>query len=307
MTSRSATDIHIGMFLSTVEVQVDGKSNRWEDIWAKALACEAAGFDSLWIMDRLEYQAGEQAYGVWESLSLLAALATVTSRVQLGLWVLSATYRNPALTAKALDTIDEISGGRVIVGIGSGNSGNDAECTHYGLPSGNRVGRFRDAITIMGGLLHGERVTHHGRWFQARDTELRPRGPRPHGPPLFVAARGPVMMQEAARHGDGWAGVSYDGPGALETCQAEMAVLDAACREVGRAPSSLARAYLVFVGSPGEQPSGVWTSCQGDATQIAGCLLSFAEMGVSHLLLAPEVDSIKQIELLGTVLGELRQ
>lgn len=307
MMNPSASDIHVGLFLSTVEHQADGKPNRWGDIRAKALACEDAGFDSLWIMDRLEYQSGEQTYGVWESLSTLAALAAVTRRAQLGLWVLSAAYRNPALAARALDTIDEISGGRVIVGIGAGNAGNDPECRHFGMPSDHRVGRFRDATEIMRPLLRGERVTHEGRWFQARDAELRPRGPRPHGPALFYAARGPVMMRETALHADGWAGVSYDGPGALDGCRAELAALDAACRDVGREPASHARAYLVFTGGTDPSASGDWTTCGGDARQIATCLLEFAGAGITHLLLAPHVDTVEQIVSLGSVIEEMRR
>src|SRR3712207_2795988 len=113
--------------------------------------------------------------GPWECWSLLSALAAVTERVELGTFVSCVSFRNPALFAKMADTVDEVSGGRLILGLGAG--WNELEYRAFGFPFDNRVSRFEEAITIIAGLLKNGEIDFEGRFYEARDCELRPRGP----------------------------------------------------------------------------------------------------------------------------------
>src|SRR5687768_11986473 len=107
----------LGLNLPYVEGSMDGRTPRWQDIRAMALAAEAVGFDALWVSDHVGFgdPAGEWS-GAWESWTLLSALAASTRRVTLGTYVLAAPFRNPALLAKMAETLGEVSGGRVILG-----------------------------------------------------------------------------------------------------------------------------------------------------------------------------------------------
>ena len=123
----------LGLNLPYVEGSMDGRTPRWQDIRTMGLAAEAVGFDALWISDHLGFgdPAGEWA-GAWESWTLLSALAATTTRVALGNYVLAAPFRNPALVAKMAETLDEVSGGRAILGLGAG--WNEPEFRAFDIP-----------------------------------------------------------------------------------------------------------------------------------------------------------------------------
>ena len=140
--------------------------------------------------------------GEWECWSLLAALAAATRRVALGPLVACTSFRNPALLAKIADTVDEVSGGRLILGLGAG--WNEREYDAFGYPFDHRVSRFEEALTIVHSLLRTGQVDFAGTYYTARECELRPRGPRPAGPPIMVAGTGERMLRLAARHADAW-------------------------------------------------------------------------------------------------------
>ena len=111
-------------------------------------------------------------------------------------------FRNPALFAKLIDTIDEISEGRVILGLGAGNP--RPEFSMFGFPTDHHVSRFEEAVHIITALLRDGKIDFDGTYYQMRNCELRPRGPRPNGPPVMIGARGPRMMRLAARYADYW-------------------------------------------------------------------------------------------------------
>jgi len=145
---------------------------------------EDIGLDSIWFVDHLLYR-GEatqvRQQGVWECWSVLAALAAVTSRVEIGSLVTPTSFRNPAIFAKQVDTVEEISGGRVILGLGAGWL--NEEYKAFGVPFKMRVSRFEEAFHIIRSLLQEGSVNFEGKYYSARDCELAPRGPRPKGPP----------------------------------------------------------------------------------------------------------------------------
>jgi len=275
-----------------------------------ALAAERAGFDSLWVGDHLLYRDDERPpRGPWEAWSVLAALAAVTERVQLGPLVASASFHNPAMLAKKAATVDEISGGRLILGLGAG--WNETEYRAFGFPYDHRVDRFEEALTIVTGLLREGAVDFAGRYHQARDCLLLPRGPRPQGPPIMIGTTGPRMLRLAAAHADGWnAWFSWYG-NTPEGVSALGEKVDEACAAEGRDPATLDRtvAVLVQVGE-GEllRRSGRYETpppLRGSAEEMAAALRRFASEGISHVQLVVDPITIESIESLAGMLEAL--
>src|SRR5687768_13436463 len=161
-----------------------------------AQRAESVGFDSLWVGDHLLYRRpGEEAKGPWEAWSVLAALAAATSKVELGPLVACTSFHSPAMLAKKAATVDEISGGRLILGLGAG--WNEADYTAYGFPFDRRVSRFEEAFTIIRTLLREGQIDFEGQFYSARDCELLPRGAveaHPKGPPLMLGTTRPRML-----------------------------------------------------------------------------------------------------------------
>src|SRR5262245_11585320 len=195
--------LKVGLCLPTFDQPwVQTPAPRWRDLLDAARLAEAAGFDSLWVPDHLQLRDEEKCFGVWEGWSLLAALAAATERVEVGSLVACTTFRNPALLAKMADTVDEISGGRLVLGLGAG--WHEPDFRAFGYPFEQRVSRFAEALAIVSGLLHDGHIDFEGEFYQVRDCELRPRGPRPLGPPILVGAEGPRMLRLAAKYADAW-------------------------------------------------------------------------------------------------------
>ena len=168
-----------------------------------ARAAEDAGFDAVWVSDHVGFGDPDAGWsGAWESWTLLSALAVATSRVRLGTYVTAVPYRNPALLAKMAETLDEVSGGRVILGLGAG--WNEPEFTAFGFPWERRFDRFEDGLRIITSMLRTGRADHEGRVDSARGALVRPRGPRPGGLPVMVGAAAPRMLRLAAELADEW-------------------------------------------------------------------------------------------------------
>jgi probable F420-dependent oxidoreductase len=260
-----------------------------------AEASEALGFDSLWLQDHLIFRRPGGTAGAWECWSLLSALAAVTRRVELGTLVVCLPFRNPALLAKMADALDEVSGGRLILGLGAG--WHEPEFTAFGYPFDHRVSRFEEGLTILTSLLRQGRVDFDGRFHQARDCELRPRGPRPHGPPILVGTSGQRMLRLTARLADLWNGVWIGDPAAIAPRQQAV---DAACREVGRDPATLGRTAGLHVNLPGStRQSGA--SCDGPS-QLADLLRAVAAQGIEHVMLHPDPWTRASVEALAPAL-----
>lgn len=315
-TKNPASSLKVGLLLPTYEGMIDGETPSWSDMLAIAGRAEEVGFDSLWVVDHLtipvdQTVAGADPMGAWECWSLLAALSAATTRIELGSLVTCAAFRNPALLAKMADTVDEVSGGRLILGLGAGSI--PAEFTAFGYPSDHRVDRFEEAIRIIRELLQGERVTFDGRYFQAHGAQLRPRGPRPNGPPILIGARNQRMDRLAARYADVW---NAAWPNRVEELEPRLRAIDAACQEVGRDPASLQRSAGVMVDLPGLGPSRDWLWAKlvreprhplsGSVDEIADALRAYAALGITHIQVWLDPPGLDGVEAFAPVLDLLR-
>jgi alkanesulfonate monooxygenase SsuD/methylene tetrahydromethanopterin reductase-like flavin-dependent oxidoreductase (luciferase family) len=306
--ARSKRPLKVGINLPTTEGAMGGKTARWADLFAFAERAEMLGFDSLWVPDHLLIRWQEQTHGIWECWSLLAALATVTHRLELGSLVACTAFRSPALLAKMADTIDEISRGRLIVGLGAGWDGPEYQA--FDIKSDHRVDRFEEALQIIVPLLRTGRVDFAGKYYQARDCELRPRGPRPAGPPIMIGARGQRMLHLAATYADLW---NVQGPlRRPEETIPLRAAGDTACADVGRDPTTLARSASVVVSLPTAQTQS-WqhSSAQGgqpeptSPEQVAETLRGYAREGLAHVQLWLTPNTLASLEWFKAVLDLL--
>lgn len=294
--------IEVGLVLPQIEGMMEEQTARWNDLAAMARLAEDAGFDSLWTIDHFLLDGLREPgrkEGLWECWSLLSALAASTERAKLGTLVSATSFRNPALLAKIADTVDEISSGRLILGLGSGWY--DPEHTAFGYPFDHRVGRFEEALNILLPLLRDGHVDFSGTYYEARECELRPRSSREGGPPVLIGAlaHAPRMLRLVAEHADMWNAWLAFGSSQAEQIQPLREAVDAACEKAGRDPATLKRTagVLVDVGSTmgGSRTAGspVWLPAgnlfgpleplRGSPEEIVDGLLGFAREGITHL------------------------
>jgi alkanesulfonate monooxygenase SsuD/methylene tetrahydromethanopterin reductase-like flavin-dependent oxidoreductase (luciferase family) len=320
--------LKVGLILTTVENRANGRYPRWSQLVAQARRAEEVGFDSIWISDHLTHRFdGVPEYGILECWTILSALAATTSRVEIGPWVLCTSFRNPALLAKMADTLDEVSGGRLILGLGAG--WHEPEYAAFGFPFDHRIGRFEEALTIISGLLRDGRVDFRGRFAEAIDCELRPRGPRPTGPPLMIGtiAGSPLgrelgmpdptpgesrMFRLVARFADEWNVPWLNDPADLAPA---LAAMEAALAAEGRDPATLRRSQGVMVNLPmwRDRPGNdrtralraAFKAIEGSAEAIAGALRGLAAAGTDHVHVHLDPESLEGIEAFAPVLEVL--
>jgi probable F420-dependent oxidoreductase len=298
--------LKVGVQLPEVEREV-----RWPELLDMTRAIEDLGFDSIWVGEHLLYRWPDRpARGPWEAWTLMAGIAAVTSRVEFGPLVACTNFHNPALLAKQAATIDEISGGRFILGLGAG--WNETEFRAFGFPYDHRVDRFDEAFTIIRTLLYDGAIDFDGRFYQARDCELLPRGPRSGGPPLLIGSNGPRMLRLTMPYAQAWnswfadIGNRPDGVGRLRE------VVDEACRDVGRDPAEIERTVAVLVQGPGgtgrlqgDYAQGGTPPLEGSPEVVAESLRAYARAGISHVQLVLDPITLDGIRAVAPVLTEL--
>ena len=294
----------IGVFSRTGERTLGEQRLRFNDIKELAVAAEVAGLDSFWLPDHLIYHPHEpDQLGCWEVFTFLSALASVTSTIALGPLVAATSFRNPALLAKMAGALDEISGGRFILGLGAGNW--EPEHTAFGYPFDHRTARFAEALAIITPLVREGRVDFHGKYYEATDCVLRPRGPSPAGPPIWAGARGERMLRIIARYADAYNAIW---PHTAEQVGEQWEHMAAICREVGRDPATLQLTVGTHIRLPehGKAAGDDGAIC-GTYEAIAAQLRAFAATGVHHLIVdfRPEI-SVQTIEEFARVLAIIR-
>lgn len=294
----------IGAFSRTGEQTLDGQRVRFNDIKELAVAAESVGLDSFWLPDHFIYRPHEpDQLGCWEDFTFLSALASVTSKIALGPFVAATSFRNPALLAKMADALDEISDGRFILGLGAGNW--EPEHTMFGYPFDHRAGRFEDAMQIIAPLLREGRVDFHGKYYEATECVLRPRGPSPSGPPIWVGAKGERMLRIIARYADAYNAIwPHDAAQVTEQWEKMVAI----CKEVGRDPATLELTVGTHVHLPENgRPAADDQAICGSYEEIAAQLQAFAAVGVRHLNVDFRPDiSMQTIEEFGRVLAIMK-
>lgn len=275
---------------------------RVADMVEMALTAEAAGYDSLWLADHFLFRppvADEGTeHGLWEAWTVAAALAQATTKINIGLLVTCIGWRNPGILARMTETIDDISQGRFILGVGAG--WHEPEYDAFGFPFDHRVSRFEDAIVILDGLLRRGRADHDGTYFSATNAVSRPRGPlgESGGPPILVGTSGERMLRLTARYADAWNTVWHQ---SADKAEDKIAALDAACAEVGRDRSTIvmtAGGNVAGEGYTGSRGDPI----QGDDAHVAAELAKFRDLGFKHFVAGLDPCTPAAIERLAKVI-----
>jgi alkanesulfonate monooxygenase SsuD/methylene tetrahydromethanopterin reductase-like flavin-dependent oxidoreductase (luciferase family) len=305
MTPVSASSrrlLRVGVQLPEVERQV-----RWSEILDMARRAEALGYDSLWVGEHLLYRfADGSTRGPWEAWTTMAGLAAATSTIRFGPLVACTSFHNPALLAKQAATLDEMSHGRFVLGLGAG--WNETEFRAFGYPFDRRIDRFEEAFTIIRTLLQEGAIDLDGRYYQARNCELTPRGPTAGGPPLLIGSNGDRMLHIALPHvaaWNSWFNNTKNRPAGVAPLSEKV---DAVARDVGRDPAEIERSVAVYV-----QLSGGSGRFQGNSTDLppplagdpetmAAELRAYAAAGISEVQLVMDPISAHSIAEFARVL-----
>jgi alkanesulfonate monooxygenase SsuD/methylene tetrahydromethanopterin reductase-like flavin-dependent oxidoreductase (luciferase family) len=274
---------------------------RWPTIRDMAVRAEAVGFNMIWTPDELLWRAEEGAppRGVWEGVAMAGAVAAVTSRAKVGTWVMSALHRNAGIIAKAAETLDEISGGRFVFGLGAGHEW-PGQARAFGLPEDHIFARFEEALQVIVPLLRGGHADFEGTWHVARDLPQQPVGPRPNEIPILIGGNGPRGQRAAARHADIYS-CYVEEHAHVDELRPRLASLDAVCAEVGRDPATIGRSVGVLVDptlTAGERPAVI----SGSAEEIADGVRSFRDAGFTQLEMMLHPGTMAALDAVAPVL-----
>ena len=276
--------IGIGLNLPTWPLRGGGYAS-WPEMRQLARDAEALGIDTLWVPDHLQrVLPGRPTFGFWECWTILTATAETTSRIEIGPLIACTGFRNPALLARMAETLDEVSGGRVVLGLGSGVPATDATWRAFGFDGERHVARHAEAVEIVARMLREPPVTFSGEHHRVEGADMIPRGPRPKGPPVWVAAKGERTMAIAARWADAVnVNQPLTGPADVEAAAARVAE---ACAAAGRDPATLqltgwGRLAIRADGTAEERPGRI----SGTSEQVAETARSMRAAGLRHLTL----------------------
>ena len=272
--------MQIGIVLPMSDAEGPG-AGRWPQLRALAQQADGGGIDSLWLYDHFIFRGLEdEDSGIHEVWTLLSAVAAVTERAQLGTIVLGTGFRPPALTAKMAATLDEVSDGRLILGLGTG--WHEPEYKAFGYPFDHRASRFEETLEIIVPLLRGEHVTFSGTYHQVEDAFLIPPPPRPARlggrVPILIAAKGERVMRLTAKWADAWNAAWFGFPD--DRFRQRRADLVRGCEAEDRDPATMLVTAGITVGEEGE------SSLPEDVDTIARALDVWRDEGVGHVQLA---------------------
>jgi alkanesulfonate monooxygenase SsuD/methylene tetrahydromethanopterin reductase-like flavin-dependent oxidoreductase (luciferase family) len=276
---------------------------RWADIHEFARRAEELSFDSLWVCDHFISDPGDRsAEGIHEAWTILSSLAVTTTSIELGQLVMCGAFRNPGLLAKMATTADEVSGGRIILGVGAGWY--DAEFEAFGYPVDHRVSRLEEAVRIIVGLLRGDTVSLAGRFHRANGARLIPAPSR--RVPLLLAGNGERMLQLTAAHADAWNTAWFATPD--KRLRARLEALNAALLAKGRDPTSMRRTVGVWI----EDSESVAAerrdseAFSGNDTELLGLLADYRDLGVDDLIVGLTPMNATSLQRLAAVVAAFR-
>ncbi|HEY3560344.1 MAG TPA: LLM class flavin-dependent oxidoreductase [Kribbella sp.] len=279
----------------------DGGMPSWNDVRAVAEAADQGGLDSVWIADHFLYRdADGQVFGMHDGWTLLTAVAAVTERVELGNMVLCASFRDPGLTAKMAATLDEVSGGRLTLGVGAG--WHDPEYEAFGLPTDHRVGRFAEWLEIVARLIRGETVTYDGTYYSVREATLDPAPP--HRIPILVAGHRPRMLRLIAQWADAWNTAWYGAPsGKLDE---RLETLREALQTANRPADSITRTAGLLVRDPA-QPATDPSPNAIPVQDLPEALAAYETRGINHAIISPEPMTPRSVQHIAEAAAKYRE
>ena len=293
---RGNRPLAVGIQLPEVERVV-----RWPELKSMAVRADELGFDSLWVGDHLIYrQPDSKTVGPWEAWSSLAAIAAVTQSVRLGPLVAATGFHNPAMLAKKAAAIDEISEGRLVLGLGAG--WNETEYQAFGFPFDHRVSRFEEAFTIIRNLMRQEVVDFDGKYYNVQACEILPKPVNPQGPPLLIGSIGPRVLRITLPFVQQWnAWYAWFG-NTPEGLKPYLDQLDKACEEVGRDSVEIDRTVTLLVRTPKGTGRSAGASdaeenpITGSPGEVAASIAAFAVLGISEVQLVVDPITVESIE-----------
>jgi alkanesulfonate monooxygenase SsuD/methylene tetrahydromethanopterin reductase-like flavin-dependent oxidoreductase (luciferase family) len=273
----------IGLMMPLGERESERSPLPYSDLRGMALRAEADGLDSLWVADHLLFREGDGTIGMHEAWTMLTAFAALTSRVAVGTLVLALPFRNPGVTAKMAAALDDVSAGRLILGIGCG--WHEPEFEAFDLPFDHRVARFEEAAEVLLRLLRNGQADFEGRYHAARANELRPPA-TPGRPAVLIAGKQPRMLRMVARHADAWNAAWYGTVDLADELRERLDRLGKALADEGRDPATLEITVGVNVAFPDlsgneEIPAKV---IAGSIQQVAEGLRGYEAVNASHLI-----------------------
>ena len=255
-----------------------GRAPSFAETAAFGKVAESVGLDSIWVFDHLIFRfPDEPDEGLNEAWTTLSALAPVVPRVELGILVMCTSFRNAGLLAKMAGTLDEISEGRLILGLGCG--WHEPEYEAFGFPFDHRVGRFEEDLEVTTRLLRGETVDFDGKWSHYKAAQLLP--PPNRQPPILVASKGERMLDLTARWADACTTAWFGDVDDVE--RQRVADLDEACRRVGRDLHAIRRTVGIRVRDPGSPPDD-GKSTDADIAGLADIFDAHAALGFADAI-----------------------
>jgi alkanesulfonate monooxygenase SsuD/methylene tetrahydromethanopterin reductase-like flavin-dependent oxidoreductase (luciferase family) len=273
--------IAIGLTLPTWP-RADRTYATWPEIRTLALEAEAIGVDTVSAPDHLQRDLPSERIGFWECWTIVTAIAEATSRIRIGPYVACSGFRNPALLAKMAVTLDEVSGGRVILGLGSGVPERDSSWRAFGYDGRRPIARYAESVEVVARMLGHEPLTFDGELVRTENAEIIPWGGRPNGPPLWPAAQRAKTAEIAARWGHA---INVNIPLASSGDMERLTrIAGEACHAVGRDPSTLeltgwARVALDERSNAVEREGYL----SGSPGEVAAAVRGFADAGLRHL------------------------
>lgn len=311
--------LKIGLYLPIRESRGSGHhadiTRGWRDLFAMVQLADEIGFDSVWVPDHLLFRwpgQESESQGTWEALSLVAALAATTPRMELGTLVSCTAFRNPGLIARMAVTVDEICSGRFTLGIGAGY--HEPEFRAFGYSYADRASQFEEAIISASALLRTGRCTFRGRHVHMQECELQLRGPRSAGPPILIATSNPAGMAKPRMHRllvehadlwNGWLAFWRSWPDAVRPLRE---LIDRECMTRDRDPATLRRTVTILAAFPELDPMPMRSGEEpliGPPELMAEALFGFAQEGIEHVQVQINPGNLDGIRAMAPILDLL--